>query len=158
MTPYLVIRDAAKAIEFYKKAFGAKEAFRMPSLEGVGGGAQMKYLLLIYSDEQAWSEAEREHCYGESAQLAHQLNAGGQYLAAAPLQPIATATSVRVRDGKRLVTDGPFAETREQLGGYFLIDAKNLDAAIGIAARIPGAHKGTVEIRPVMEIAGLPPD
>jgi hypothetical protein len=118
----------------------------------------MKYMLLIYSDEQAWTEAEREHCYGESTQLAHQLKASGQYLAAAPLQPIATATSVRVRDAKRLVTDGPFAETREQLGGYFLIDAKNLDEAIGIAAQIPGARLGTVEIRPVMEIAGLPMD
>jgi hypothetical protein len=116
----------------------------------------MKYMLLIYSDEQAWSEAEREHCYEESTQLAHQLKANGQYLAANPLQPIAMATSVRVRDGKRLVTDGPFAETREQLGGYFLIDARNLDEAIGIAERIPGAGKGTVEVRPVVEIPGLP--
>ncbi len=116
----------------------------------------MKYMLLIYSDEQAWSEAEREHCYEESTQLAHKLKAKGQYLAANPLQPVATATSVRVRDGKRLVTDGPFAETREQLGGYFLLEAKNLDEAIAIAARIPGVHKGTVEIRPVMEIADLP--
>ncbi len=116
----------------------------------------MKYMLLIYSDEQAWSEAEREHCYEESTQLAHQLKANGQYVAANPLQPIAMATSVRVRDGKRLVTDGPFAETREQLGGYFLIDARNLDEAIGIAERIPGAGKGTVEVRPVVEIPGLP--
>ncbi len=116
----------------------------------------MKYMLLIYSDEQAWSEAEPEHCYQESTQLAHQLKANGQYLAANPLQPIAMATSVRVRDGKRLVTDGPFAETREQLGGYFLIDARNLDEAIGIAERIPGAGKGTVEVRPVVEIPGLP--
>jgi hypothetical protein len=115
-------------------------------------------MLLIYSDEQAWSEAEREHCYEESTQLAHQLKANGHYLAADPLQPVATATSVRVRNGKRLVTDGPFAETREQLGGYFLIGAKNLDEAISIAARIPGARLGTVEIRPVMEIAGLPTD
>ena len=74
------------------------------------------------------------------------------------LQPVSTATSVQVRDGKRLVTDGPFAETREQLGGYFLIDAKDLDEAIGIAASIPGARKGTVEIRPVIEIPGLPAD
>src|SRR5262245_47386355 len=111
----------------------------------------MKYMLLIYSDEQAWSDTEREHCYAESAQLAHQLKANGQYLAANPLQLVTTATSVRVRNGKPLVTDGPFAETREQLGGYFLIDAKNLDEAINIAARIPGARKGTVEIRPVME-------
>src|ERR1022692_3259043 len=93
-----------------------------------------------------------------SLELAHQLKANGQYLATAPLQPVSTATSVQVRDGKRLVTDGPFAETREQLGGYFLIDAKDLDEAIGIAASIPGARKGTVEIRPVIEIPGLPAD
>jgi len=116
----------------------------------------MKYMLLIYTDEQAWTQAEREHCYAESTALAHQLKANGQYLATAPLQPVATATSVQVRDGKRLVTDGPFAETREQLGGYFLIDAEDLDEAIGIAASIPGARKGTVEIRPVLEIGGLP--
>lgn len=116
----------------------------------------MKYMMLIYMGEQALSEAEREHCYVESAQLARDLHVNGQYLAANPLHPVATATSVRVRDGKPLVTDGPFAETREHLGGYFLIDAKNLDEAIGIAARIPGARVGTVEIRPVMEVAGLP--
>ena len=116
----------------------------------------MKYLLLIYGNEQAWTEAEREHCYQESTQLAHDLHAGGHFLGANPLQPVATATSVRVREGKRLVTDGPFAETREQLGGYFLIDAKDLDEAIGIAGKIPGAKVGTVEIRPVMELPGLP--
>ncbi len=116
----------------------------------------MKYMLLIYMGEKAMSEAEREHCYVDSAQLARDLHANGQYLAANPLHPVSTATSVQVRDGKPLVTDGPFAETREQLGGYFLIDAKNLDEAIGIAARIPGARVGTVEIRPVMEVAGLP--
>lgn len=118
----------------------------------------MKYMLLIYSDEQAWSENEREHCYAESTQLTHELNASGQYLAAAPLHPVATATSVQVRDGKRVVTDGPFAETREQLGGYFLIEAVDLDEAIRIAAKIPGARKGTVEVRPVLELAGLPKD
>ena len=118
----------------------------------------MRYMLLIYGDEQALSEAERNDCYRESAELAHQIYAAGQYRAAAPLHPTSTATSVRVREGKRLVTDGPFAETREQLGGYFLIDAKDLDEAIGIAARIPGARRGTVEIRPVMEVAGLPAD
>ena len=116
----------------------------------------MKYMMLIYMGEQAMTEAEREHCYTESAQLARDLHANGQYLAANPLHPVATATSVRVRDGKPLVTDGPFAETREQLGGYFLIDARDVAEAIGIAARIPGARKGTVEIRPVMEVAGLP--
>lgn len=115
-------------------------------------------MLLIYSDEKVWSDAEREHCYEESAQLAQQLHSAGQYVAANPLHSASAATSVRVRNGKRLVTDGPFAETREQLGGYFLIDAKNLDEAVGIAERIPGAPKGTVEIRPVMEIGGLPTD
>jgi hypothetical protein len=116
----------------------------------------MKYMLLIYMDPGAMTEAEREHCYEESTQLTHDLNESGQYLAANPLHPTATATTVRVRDGKPLVTDGPFMETREQLGGYFLIDARNLDEAIGIAARVPGARKGTVEIRPVLELAGLP--
>lgn len=116
----------------------------------------MKYVLLIYLDENALSETEREHCYAESAQLAQQLNSTGQYLATAPLHPVATATSVRVRDGKPVVTDGPFAETREQLGGFFLIDANDLDEAIDIAAQIPGARVGTVEIRPVIEVAGLP--
>ena len=116
----------------------------------------MKYMLLIYGDEQDLDETEREHCYRESVQLAHQLNEAGQFLATAPLHPTATATSVRVRDGKRLVTDGPFAETREQLGGYFLIEAKDLDEATDIAGRIPGARWGTVKVRPVVEIAGLP--
>jgi hypothetical protein len=111
----------------------------------------MKYMLLIYMHEQAMNQAEREQCYKDSTQLAHDLNAAGQYLEATPLQPVATAQCVRVRDGKPLVTDGPFAETREHLGGYFLINAKNLDDAINIASRIPGAKKGTVEIRPVME-------
>ncbi|WP_019502306.1 YciI family protein [Pseudanabaena sp. PCC 6802] len=118
----------------------------------------MKYMLLIYNDENAWTESEREQCYAESIQLTHQLQAKGQYLGASPLHSIATATSVRVRNGKRLVTDGPFAETYEQLGGYFLIDAKDLDEAIAIAERIPTVLKGTVEIRPLMELAGLFPE
>jgi hypothetical protein len=118
----------------------------------------MRYMLLIYGDEQAWTDGERESCYQESTALAHELRAKGQYLATAPLQPVSTATSVRVRDGRRLVTDGPFAETREQLGGYYLLEANNLDEVIEIAGRIPGARKGTVEIRPVMEISGLPAD
>ena len=116
----------------------------------------MKYMLLIYSDEQALGQTEREQCYRESSQLAHKINAAGRYLASAPLQPTSTATSVRVRAGKRLVTDGPFAETREQLGGYFLIDAGDLDEAIAIAAQIPMARRGTVEVRPVVQLTGLP--
>jgi hypothetical protein len=116
----------------------------------------MKYLLLIYHDEKALSESDRAECYQESTQLAHAIHSSGQYLAANPLHPTSMATSVRVRDGKRLVTDGPFAETREQLGGYFLIEAKHLDEAIAVAARIPMARKGTVEVRPVIEVPGLP--
>jgi hypothetical protein len=118
----------------------------------------MKYMLLIYMSENAMDETEREQCYKDSTQLAHDLEANGQYLSADPLQPVAMATSVRVREGKQIVTDGPFAETREQLGGYFLIEARDLNAAINVAAKIPAARKGTVEIRPVMEIPGLPGD
>lgn len=116
----------------------------------------MKYLLLIYMEEGAMNEAEREQCYVDSTQLCHNLASQGKFLGANPLHPVASATSVRVREGKRLVTDGPFAETREQLGGYFVVDAKDLDEAINIAARIPGARKGTVEVRPVLELSGLP--
>jgi hypothetical protein len=117
----------------------------------------MKYMLLIYLDEQnPLSETERQDCYAESTQLAQELHIKGQYLGANPLHATATATSVRVRDGKKFVTDGPFAETREQLGGYFLIEANNLDEAIAVAARIPMARKGTVEVRPVIDIPGLP--
>jgi len=116
----------------------------------------MKYMLLVYMNENAMNQTEQEACYVESTQLCHDLKAKGQYLAASPLHPVATATSVRVRDGKRLVTSGPFAETHEQLGGYYLIDAKDLDEAIAIAARIPPTRKGTVEIRPMLEIPGLP--
>ena len=117
---------------------------------------QMKYMLLIYMDEKALNDAERQHCYEESTQLAHDLKANGQFVSTSPLQPVSTATTVKIREGKRLVTDGPFAEAREQLGGYYMVDVKDLDVAISIAARIPGARVGTVEIRPVIEIPGLP--
>lgn len=122
------------------------------------GETFVKYMLLIYQDEQALSDAVRNECYDESVQVANELSASGNFLAASPLRSVSTATSVRVRDGKRLVTDGPFAETREQLGGYFLVDAKDLDEAIGIAGRIPGARIGTVEVRPIVELDGLPAD
>ncbi len=116
----------------------------------------MQYMLLIYLNEQDATDDAREKCYLESAQFAHELNAKGQYLASAPLHPTATATTVRRHDGKRLVTDGPFAETREQLGGYFLVDVENLDVAIDIAGRIPAGRYGTVEIRPVVGVPSLP--
>ncbi|REK18951.1 MAG: YciI family protein [Planctomycetota bacterium] len=116
----------------------------------------MKYLLLIYMDEQAMDEQEYQACYVESAGVAQQLAEKGQYLSANPLHPVATATSVQVREGRPNVTDGPFAETREQLGGYFLIDAPDLNEAIEVASQLPPAKKGTVEIRPVLEVPGLP--
>ena len=114
----------------------------------------MKYLLLICHDEQAFdrlSEPERQDVYGEYRQFTRQIQASGHHLGGSQLHPAAAATSVRVRNGKRLVTDGPFAETREQLGGYFVIEAKDLDEAIAIAERVPSARVGTIEIRPVME-------
>ncbi len=115
----------------------------------------MKYMLLIYMPEDAMTDAERESCYKESTQLAHDLHANGRFLSANPLHPASTATKVQHRNGKSIVTDGPYAETREHLGGYFLIDAPNIDEAIQIATRIPGARKGTVEVRPVLETPGM---
>jgi len=114
----------------------------------------VKYMLLICLDEPAWdglSLPERQRIYAEMLALREELTARGQYLGGSPLHPSSSATSVRVRDGKRIVTDGPFAETREQLGGYMLIDVKDLDEAIAIAARMPLARTSTVEIRPVRE-------
>lgn len=116
----------------------------------------MKYMLLIYMDEYCLDEDARQACYVESMQLVNRLKAAGQFLAANPLQSIATATSVKVREGRRLVTDGPFTETREQLGGYFLVEARDLDEAIDIAAQIPMARKGTIEIRPIVDLAAPP--
>ena len=121
----------------------------------------MKYMLLCYDDEQAWEQAGKaalKLAMEEAVELTHDIDAKGQYLTASPLHPVATATSVRVRDGKPLVTDGPFAETREQLGGFYLIDVRDLNEAIAIARRHPGARLGTVEIRPVMDLPGLPPN
>ena len=119
----------------------------------------MKYLLLVHHDEEAFgkiNKTTRKQMLKESVQLTHQLHAKGQYLHASPLLPASAAMIVRVREGKQLVTDGPFVETREQLAGYFLIHAKDLEQAIGIAGRIPGARIGTVEVRMVEEITGLP--
>jgi hypothetical protein len=119
----------------------------------------MKYMLLVHHDEEAFhrrSEVERQQLLGESIQLANELHSTKQYLSAAPLHPTSETRCVKVRGGNRLITDGPFAETREQLGGYFLVDVKDIDEAIEIAARIPGARLGTVEIRPVTELEGLP--
>lgn len=117
----------------------------------------MKYLLLVYGAETDWTQAEREQCMEESVALCHELHGKGQFVDASPLHPVSTATSVRNDNGRRIVTDGPFAETREQLGGYFLVDVADLDAALAIAKRIPGGRKGTVEVRPLVDkTASLP--
>lgn len=119
----------------------------------------MKFMLLVHHDESAFEQIGREkqqQMLAESIALAHQLHTTGQYLSASPLQPAATAVIVRVRQGKPLVTDGPFIETREQIAGYFLIDAKDANDAVRIAATVPGARIGTVEVRPLRDISGLP--
>jgi len=113
----------------------------------------MQYMLLIYDAEKTWEdmpEAEKNRLFGEYMQFTNDIKASGHFIAGDALQPVRTATSVRVRGGKTSTTDGPFAETREQLGGYYLINAKDLDEATKIAARIPSATIGTIEIRPVM--------
>ena len=118
------------------------------------GGSVMKYLLLIYQDEQSWSgltEQERRDIYAEYGKFSEEIKASGHYVGGSELHPASTATSVRVRNGKAITTDGPFAETKEQLGGYYLVEAKNLDEAIGLASRIPSARTGTIEVRPLAE-------
>jgi hypothetical protein len=115
----------------------------------------MKYMLLIYCTENL-NEEERQECYAESQQLTQELHSQERLLGASPLQPASISTCIQVRQGKQLVTDGPFVETREQLGGYFLVEARDLNEAIAIAARIPAARTGTVEVRPLLEIPGIP--
>src|SRR4029453_17167038 len=119
----------------------------------------MKYMLLVHHDERVLEdlgEAELQKLRGESVQLANTIDASGRYVDAAPLQRAATAACIRVRDGKRFFTDGPFAKTREQLGGYFLVTADTMEEAIELGAQIPGARIGTVEVRAVVDLPGLP--
>jgi hypothetical protein len=113
----------------------------------------MQYLLLIYNNEQNWtalSDADRGGLMKDYGAFTESIAKSGNYKGGAALQPVSTATTVRVRNGKRTTTDGPFAETREQLGGFYLVDAKDLDEAISIAERIPGAKTGGIEVRPIM--------
>src|SRR5215207_4788041 len=116
----------------------------------------MKYMLLIYGAENAWTEEERNACIEDSVALCHELHRKEQFLGASPLHPVAMATCIRNQNGHKLVTDGPFVETHEQLGGYFLIDVPDLDSAIKVAKRIPGGTRGTVEIRPLVDLSTLP--
>ncbi|GMV50688.1 MAG: hypothetical protein NBKEAIPA_02546 [Nitrospirae bacterium] len=119
----------------------------------------MKFILLVHHDEtvfETFSDERKGELLKESIQLCRDLNETGRYLHASPVQPAATAAVVRVREGKPLVTDGPFIETREQMAGYFLIEARDREEAVAIAAQVPGARIGTVEVRPVREVSGLP--
>jgi len=116
----------------------------------------VKYMLLVYSTEGSLNDQEMQACYMESAGIAQNLHATGNFVAASPLLPVSTAVSVRVREGKTTATDGPFAETREQLGGYFIVEAESMEQAIAFAEQIPGARFGTVEVRPMLEVAGVP--
>lgn len=116
----------------------------------------MKYIVLMYEAEGAWPPEDRGPAIDDSVAACHELNESGGYVAAAPLHPPSTATCVRVRDGKRIVSDGPYAETKEYLGGFFVIDVEDLDRAIEFAARVPGSHRGTAEIRPLIEVPTLP--
>jgi len=114
----------------------------------------MKYMLLIYDDTKVWekfSEEQRKQGMDMYMKFTQEVKSSGHYVSSNQLQPASVATSVRTRDGKRLVTDGPYAETREQLGGYYMIEAKDLDEAIAIAARVPSAQWGVVEVRPIVE-------
>lgn len=115
----------------------------------------MRYMLLIYSTESCWTEEQRNECICESMEISKELEKQGKWIAASPLHSVTTATSVRVRNGIKQITDGPFAETTEQLGGYYIIDVDNLDEAISIAARLPPSKKGTVEIRPLFSLPNM---
>jgi hypothetical protein len=135
----------------------AEVSIRAIAIRSSDGGTEMQYMLLIYDDPQLWSklsEAERGLMMAEYGRFTAEIKSAGQYVAGAQLRPVDVATSVRVRAGERLVTDGPFAETREQLGGYYVIDVRDLDDALGIGARIPSARVGTVEVRPVVATSG----
>jgi hypothetical protein len=113
----------------------------------------MQYLLLIYDKESQWnqlSEAEQASIMKEYQEFSKSINASGHYRAGSQLHPVSKATTVRVREGKKMITDGPFAETKEQLGGYYLIEAKDLDEAVALAARVPSARFGSIEVRPLV--------
>ena len=113
----------------------------------------MQYLLLIYDRETDWkalAEKDKGAMFQEYGAFTQSITKSGHFKAGNALGPVSTATTIRVRDGKTLTTDGPFAETREQLGGYYLIEAKDLDNAIAVAARVPSARSGSIEVRPIM--------
>jgi hypothetical protein len=125
----------------------------MSAIKPIKRSNAMQYLLMIYRNEAELGKmgaTERQQMMTDYGAFTQSIVQSGHFKAGDGLQPTTTATTVRVRDGKMLTTDGPFAETREQLGGYYLVEAKDLDAALGIAARIPGAKTGSIEVRPIM--------
>lgn len=125
----------------------------LPAEDPIAISGSKKYILLMYAEEGVWPPEEHALALAESVEICHDLHRQGQFVAAAPLQPPATAICVRVKNSKRITVDGPFLETKEQLGGYFLIDVANIDEAISIASRIPGARRGTAEIRPLFPLS-----
>ena len=116
----------------------------------------MKYIILIHSKEGVWAPEEHSVALEESIQLCHGLAAKGQYLHASPLQPSSTAVRVQVREGRATITNGPYAETTEIVAGYFLVEAASIEEVVEIAKQIPGARRGTAEVRPLMEVSTLP--
>jgi hypothetical protein len=137
---------------FWRACRFRRSPFDSQTQEVIQGENDVQYLLLIYNNESA--SAHTPELMAEYGAFTKSIIDSGHYKGGNPLQPVATATSVRVRDGKNLVTDGPFAETREQLGGYYLIEAANLDDALAIGARIPAARTGTIEVRPIWAMPG----
>ena len=115
----------------------------------------MKYMFLMYGNESGWTDAARKDCMVESLRICDELAAQGKFIATAPLQSVTTAATVRVRDGRLLITDGPFAETHEVLGGFYLILADSREAALAVAAKHPGLRHGAVEVRPLFDLSGL---
>src|SRR4029077_2913372 len=121
--------------------------------EGLGGPIPMQYLLLIYDKESEWgtlTEAQQSAMMKEYQDFTKSINESGHWRASSQLHPVSKATTVRIRDGKKMVTDGPFAETKEQLGGFYLVEAKDLDEAVALAARVPSARFGSIEVRPLV--------
>jgi hypothetical protein len=122
-------------------------------VKGLGGPIQMQYLLLIYDKESEWgtlTEAQQSAMMKEYQDFTKSINESGHWRASSQLHPVSKATTVRIRDGKKMVTDGPFAETKEQLGGFYLVEAKDLDEAVALAARVPSARFGSIEVRPLV--------
>jgi hypothetical protein len=145
--------DCGRQLKILQKSLSILDFPFDSPVQGQRRPENMQYLLLIYDNEADWTklpEADKNAMYQEYGQFTQSIMQSGHHKAGHQLQPISTATTVRVRDKKRVVTDGPFAETKEQLGGFYMIEAKDLDDAIAVAARIPSARVGSIEVRPIV--------